>query len=176
MWKWIKYNIRIIIMILIFVSCFALIGWVILLFLCVCWITKEQIVTWILIPMICALIWASITIAMDNSLSNERLKISLNRLERWWKNHSEIIWDKKWSKDNSENINEFRGEQSKAFDYEYRFITKNRWKSKKEIIKEMKKSNYFENKYNLDAYKELWHNDNITDWYCLDWIDDHFLY
>lgn len=176
MCEWLKNNIRLIVIILIFVSCFAIVGWIVLLFCNIDWITQEKIVTWILVPMICALIWACITIAMDNSLSNERLKISLNRLERWWTNHSEVIWNNKWVKEISDNKENFSGEKSKAFDYEYRFITKNRWKSKKEIIKEMKKSNYFESKYNLDTYKELWHNDNITNWYCLDWIEDHFLY
>lgn len=148
-------------MILIFVSCFALIGWVILLFLCVCWITKEQIVTWILIPMICALIWASITIAMDNSLSNEKLKLALERLEWWWKYRYKNEKGKRadWTK-------------TDWFDKEYKLIYKNWWKSSDEIKEQMKDDKYWDEKFSSDALRMRTSKEKALK----SWIEDHFIY
>ena len=79
--KRLKTAIRLLVPILISISIiFIIIGFVFL-FRRHDWINKQQAITWIIVPMICTIIWACIPIAMDNSLSNERLKISLNRLE-----------------------------------------------------------------------------------------------
>jgi len=160
-WKWIKDNIKHIIMILILISCLALIVWFFLLFFCVCWITKEKIVIWILIPMICALIWASITIAMDNSLSNEKLKLALERLKWRRTYHCE-----------DENGNKIDWYKSFGFDEEYKLISKNRWKSYDEILNEMIDKDYREAKYSNETEGK-----NITkENFFMNWIEDHFIY
>lgn len=160
-WEWIKDNIRNIIMILIFVSCLALVSWIILLFCCVSWISKEQIITWIFIPMICALIWGCITIAMDNSLSNEKLKIALERLK----------WRRKYR---YKNENGEREDWTKTdwFDIEYKLIYKNRWKSFNDIKVQMENNQYWDEKFSRDAQKMRISKEDAKK----NWIEDRFIY
>ena len=162
--KRLKTAIRLLVPILISISIiFIIIGFVFL-FRRHDWINKQQAITWIIVPMICTIIWACIPIAMDNSLSNERLKISLNRLEWRWRNYCK---DEKWSqKDGSDSLN---------FDEEYKFIVQNRWKSHKEILSLMF-DDYRDNKYYFYK-KQVWDGTKMTKIEFLkDWIEDHFIY
>lgn len=139
---------------------FIIIGFIELLFSCEV-TNKQQAITDIIIPMICGLIWACIPIAMDNSLSNEKLKISLNRLEWRWKYHCiDVNWRSvDWHK-------------SHGFDEEYKLISKNRWKSHKKILNEMIGNDYRETKYSVEVVDE-----NITkEEFFINWIEDHFIY
>lgn len=161
-------RIRKIIILIIIITSIISFGFMIKGFLCLFWnceyIDKQQAITWIIIPMICALVWVCIPIAMDNSLSNERLKISLNRLEWRWRNYCK---DEKWSqKDGSYSLN---------FDKEYKFIVQNRWKSHKEILSLMF-DDYRDNKYYFYK-KQVWDGTKMTKIEFLkDWIEDHFIY
>ena len=136
-------------------------------FLCLFWnceyIDKQQAITWIIIPMICALVWVCIHIAMDNSLSNEKLKISLNRLERWWKYHcKDSLWNlRSWY----ESLN---------FDSEYKFIFENRWKSHRKLLKLMQDDFYRNEKYSIE--KEVNKIKKTKRNFFKDWIEDHFIY
>lgn len=144
------------------VICF---GFIVIGVICFFWdyerINKQQTITGIIIPMICAIIWACIPIALDNSLSNEKLKISLNRLEWWWKYH---CIDENWKP-----IDWYK---SHGFDEEYKLISKNRWESHDKILREMIGKDYREAKYSVEAESE-----NITkEKFLMDWIKDHFIY
>ena len=120
----------------------------------------EKAVTWIIIPMLCAVIWAMIPISMDKTLSNEKLKIVLERLARRWKNRCK---DGNWNRIDWSN--------SDWYDQEYKFIFKNRWKSEKDLIKLMKKDKYWKGKY-MDETK----GKEIEEDYYNNWIKDHFIY
>ena len=114
----------------------------------------------IIIPTFCALVWATIPLALDNSLSNEKLKIVLERLEWWRKNrcHNEKWKLIDWTK-------------TDWYDKEYKFIFKNRWKSDKELIKIMKKDKYWKSKY-----MDVTHGREIEDEFYNNRIKDHFIY
>lgn len=114
----------------------------------------------IIIPMFCALVGAFISLAMDNSLSNEKLKIVLERLAWRWQYRCE---NKKWKK-----VNWYT---SDWYDKEYKFIVKNRWKSEKELIKIMKKDDYWRSKYIAETGGK-----KIEEDYYKNWIKDHFIY
>ncbi len=121
-------------------------------------IDRWQAVTDIIIPMVCGLVWACIPIAINNSLSNEKLKISLNRLEWWWKYHCIDKYGnfKSWY-------------ESLDFDIEYKFILENRWKSHEKIFRSMT-DNYWNTKYSLSNTKLN------KEKFLMDWIKDHFIY
>jgi len=124
------------------------------------WISWQDSIKDIIIPMFCALVWACISLAMDNSLSNEKLKIVLERLAWRWKYRCE---DENWER--------IDWSDSDWYDIEYKFIVKNRWKSKKELIKIMKKDDYWRNKYIIGTWGK-----KIEENYYNDWIKDHFIY
>ena len=134
-------------------------------FLCLFWnceyIDKQQAITWIIIPMICALVWVCIPIAMDNSLSNEKFKISLDRLKFHRQN---------FCKDKDGNNVDWSN--SRGFDTEFKFIYKNRWKNYDELLDLMKDDYYREEKYlNEISDKKITKNRFLKDW-----IEDHFIY
>ena len=124
------------------------------------WVSWQDSIKDIIIPMLCALVGACIPLAMDNSLSNEKLKIVLERLAWRWKYRCE---DENWKK-----VNWYT---SDWYDKEYKFIVKNRWKSEEELIKIMKKDDYWRNKYIIETWGK-----KIEENYYNDWIKDHFIY
>ena len=159
--KWLKDKIWLVVIILISISCIVFLGWCALLFFDFNWISKWQIITWILIPMICALICSCISIALDNSLSNEKLKLALERLE-WWRKYR------------YKNENEERSDWTKTdwFDKEYKLIYKNRWKSSDDIKEQMKNDKYRDEKFSRDALKMGISKEDAKK----NWIEDHFIY
>lgn len=111
--------------------------------------------------MICAIIWACIPIAMDNSLSNEKLKISLDRLKFHWKN---------FCKDKDGNKVDWSA--SDRFDKEYRFIYKYRWKDHNELLNLMVDDYFWEEKY----LNEKWEKEITKEMFLRNRIEDHFIY
>ena len=125
---------------------------------CISW---QDSIKDIIVPMFCALVWASIPLALDNSLSNEKLKIVLERLKWRWKNRYK---DEKWKRAD--------WTKTELYDKEYKFITKNRWESDNKIKEQMGKDEYWDKKFSRDA-KQM----NISKDEALNsWIEDHVIY
>lgn len=147
--------------VLIIVSIITIVIWIYFIF-CPCyWISWQDSLKDIIIPMFCALVWASIPLALDNSLSNEKLKIVLERLEWRWKNRYK---NEKWK----------RVDWTKTiwFDKEYKMIFQNRWKSNNKIIEEMRKDEYWDNKFSKEAKENNIRKEEAQ----LNRIKDHFIY
>lgn len=124
-------------------------------------ISSEAAITGIISPIFCLILSTIIQVATENTQSNEKLKLALERLKR---NRKYNCKNK-----NNEMVNWY---SSLNYDKEYKFITKNRWESDKKIKEQMKKDKYWDEKFSQDAK-----NMNITKEEALNsWIEDHFIY
>ena len=130
--------------------------------ICPCdYISWQDSVKDIIVPLFCALVWASIPLALDNSLSNEKLKIVLERLKWRWENRCQ---NKKWER--------IDWTKTDWYDIEYKIIFENRWESNKKIIEEMTKDKYWDEKFSKEALE----NNTSKEEAQLNRIKDHFIY
>lgn len=124
-------------------------------------ISKEAAITWIISPIFCLILSTIIQATVENTQSNEKLKLAIERLKR----------NRKYNCKNNNNkkVNWY---SSIYYDKEYKLLISNRWKSDKKIIEEMRKDKYWDDKFSREA---LIYNTSKEEAQSY-WIKDHFIY